>query len=93
VSDAFRIYCPHDKLSDWIPTIKHHSEVSKVTRDILRNLRSARRVEQLRSKPSIERDVPLENIILFFRDSLTLLKMKRAVRRGDVGTVLNVVTF
>ncbi|KAJ7669167.1 hypothetical protein B0H14DRAFT_3692675 [Mycena olivaceomarginata] len=49
---------------------------------------SARRVSKLRRQPASKRDPIFENISLFNRDALTLLALRAAVKRGDVGGVL-----
>lgn len=89
--DGFRIYCPCDTLQGWVNTVKTYTEVSDVARKVHSMLCSARRVSELRNLPTIKRDVPLENIILFNRDALFLRIFKFAIKRGDVGQVTNVL--
>ncbi|KAJ6583733.1 hypothetical protein B0H10DRAFT_2234709 [Mycena sp. CBHHK59/15] len=45
-------------------------------------------VRDVAAKPATKRDPILENISLFNRDALTLLALRAAVKRGDVGGVL-----
>jgi len=92
VLDGFRIYCPHDKLETWIDRIQTTKEIDAVAQQVLDQLFSARRVERLRRAKPSQRDVPLENICLFNRDCLYLRQLKYAIKRGDVGAVLDLIT-
>ena len=87
ILDGFRIYCPGGDPKKWASNIKGHGELRTVSKKILEDLCSARRVAQLRQLA--KRDVPLENIILFNRDALILCALTAAIKRGDVGTVIN----
>jgi hypothetical protein len=49
-------------------------------------------VAKLRRERPSKRDVPLENICLFNRDCLYLRQLKYAIKRGDVGAVLDIIT-
>lgn len=90
VLDGFRIYCPDTKLETWVERIQSIEEVDSIAQMVLDQLFSGRRVEKLRRQP--QRDVPLENICLFNRDSLYLRQLKYAIKRGDVGAVLDVIS-
>lgn len=92
ILDGFRLFCPFSTLEEWVPQIKNVDEVRAVAQKVLVELCSARRVAKLRRLPSIERDVPLENIILFNRDALYLRQFKFAIKSGDVGAVLDICT-
>jgi hypothetical protein len=93
ILDAFRLLCPYDSLEEWIKNVKDHNAVQEVARLVYRTLCSARRVSELRRLPSNKRDVPLENIILFNRDALILREYGDAIKRGDVGSILNVLSY
>lgn len=90
ILDGFRIYSPKEKLEDWVDGIQTIEEIEQVAEKVLNQLCSGRRVAQLRHES--KRDVPLENICLFNRDSLHLRQLKYAIKRGDVGAVLDLIT-
>ncbi|KAF9475260.1 hypothetical protein BDN70DRAFT_915054 [Pholiota conissans] len=89
ILDAFRIYCPLEDLDEWVTSVSNVTEIDVVARQILDELCSGRRVEQLRR--ATRRDVPFENICLFNRDGLHLCQFKHAVKCGDVGVVLDLI--
>jgi hypothetical protein len=93
ILDAFRLLCPHDSLEQWVDDLKDHDAMHEVARSIYMTLCSACHVSELRRRPSKDRDVPLENIILFNRDALILLEYGDAIKRGDIGSVLNVLSY
>ncbi|KDR67870.1 hypothetical protein GALMADRAFT_105505 [Galerina marginata CBS 339.88] len=92
ILDGFRIYSPKDTLEEWVETIQTVEEVDKVAEKVLNELCSGRRVAKLRRERPSKRDVPLENICLFNRDCLYLRQLKYAIKRGDVGAVLDIIT-
>ncbi|TEB27829.1 hypothetical protein FA13DRAFT_1877613 [Coprinellus micaceus] len=89
--DGFRLYCGKESLEEWVVDIKTHADLRKVSVRVVDELASSRRVEQLRAKSV--RDLILENIILFNRDALLLRSLQAAIKRGDIGTVVNVLTY
>ncbi|KAF9472425.1 hypothetical protein BDN70DRAFT_900544 [Pholiota conissans] len=89
ILDASRISCPLEDLDEWVTSVSDVTEIDVVARRILDELCSGRRVEQLRR--ATLRDVPFENICLFNRDGLHLRQFKHAVKRGDVGVVLDLI--
>jgi hypothetical protein len=91
ILDAFRIYCPYDTLEEWAEKLTDRQSISDVAVKIHQELCSARRVAKLRRLPADKRDIPLENIILFNNDTLILRELRSAIKRGDVGSVLNVL--
>jgi hypothetical protein len=91
ILDAFRIYCPYNTLEEWIENLTDRQSIYDVAIKIQQNLCSARRVAKLRRLAIDKRDVPLENIILFNRDALILREIQSAIKRGDVGSVVNVL--
>ncbi|KAG6834995.1 hypothetical protein H0H93_005717 [Arthromyces matolae] len=92
ILDGFRIYCPSSTLEEWVSQLKSFSEIHDVARKVMKELCSARRVASLRRQPVEQRDIILENIILFNRDALYLRQFKYAIKRGDVGEVLHIAT-
>jgi len=89
ILDAYRIYCPNNDLSRWVSSITRFGEVKHVARKIFTELCSVCQAAQLCCRT--EHDVPLENIILFLCDALILCAYTAAIKRGDIGTVLNVI--
>lgn len=92
ILDGFRIHCPSEELDDWVQGLRSHSEVEAVAKKIHNTLCSGSHVYRLRREKPQKRDVPHENIILFNRDALHLRQLKYAIKRGDVGTVLDLIT-
>lgn len=90
ILDGYRLQCPEQKLETWVARVKHIEEVDEVAQQVLDQLFSGRRVEKLRRLK--RRDIPLENICLFNRDALYLCQLKFAVKRGDVGAVLDIIS-
>jgi hypothetical protein len=72
--------------------MKDRSDISNIAKRILTELCSARCVVKLRRLPDAKHDIPHENIQLFNCDSLILLVLKHAIKRGDVGSVINVLS-
>ena len=91
ILDAFRIHCPHESLATWISGVKTRDEILAVAEKIQTELCSARRISRLCRKCLIQRDVPLENIILFNHASILLCEIAYAIERGDVGRVINIL--
>jgi hypothetical protein len=92
ILDAFRIHCGNENLEQWVSKVKDRQSVSDVVKVIYKELCSARRVSHLRQLPAGKRDVPLENIMLFLMNALTLREFGAAIKRGDIGGVLNVLS-
>ncbi|KAH9484746.1 hypothetical protein JR316_0001646 [Psilocybe cubensis] len=92
ILDAFRIFCSEETVEAWVKKVDHHDTIALVAQKIHDELCSGHRVAQLRQERAIKRDVPLENIILFNRDALHLRQLKYAIKQGDVGAVLDLIT-
>jgi hypothetical protein len=92
VADGFRIYCGHDSLDKWVDSIKSFDELDLVTRRVFKELFSRKRVAALRSQADETRDRTLEAVILFNADAIILRVMLRAVKRGEIGRVLDVLS-
>lgn len=95
ILDAFRLHCGRkDKnLDTWVKALKTPSQLHTVSRKVIDQLASGRRVSDLRKLPPQNHDIEFENIILFNRDALILLTLRSAVKRGDVGSVVNVLHY
>ncbi|KAF8804759.1 hypothetical protein BYT27DRAFT_7225347 [Phlegmacium glaucopus] len=91
ILDAFRIYCPKDDLKEWVDSVQSIDEIASVAQWILNELCSGRRVEKLRQQSPLKRDVPFENICLFKRNCLYLRQLKYAIKRGDIGAILDII--
>ncbi|KAF9537135.1 hypothetical protein CPC08DRAFT_552826 [Agrocybe pediades] len=92
ILDGFRLYCGRDTIEAWVKEVKTVSEVEAVAKQVLNNLCSGARVEDMRYHKPRDRDPVFENICLFNRDALYLRQLKYAVKRGDVGAVLDLIT-
>ncbi|EDR02124.1 uncharacterized protein LACBIDRAFT_332685 [Laccaria bicolor S238N-H82] len=68
------------------------THVDQARRRIQISLHQWSRPQRLCHATPIKRDLPLENICLFNRDALYLRQLKYAVKRGDVGAVLDITT-
>jgi hypothetical protein len=88
ILDGFRLFCPCDTLEEWVNSVPDWQAVRDVAAKIHQQLCSARQVSKLRRQPAQKRDPIYENINLFNKDALTLLALRAAVKRGDVGGVL-----
>lgn len=93
ILDAFRLHCSGDSLERWIGSVRTSSELRAVAVRVRDRLCSAVRVEELHSCSDGGQDLTLENIILFNRDALILCEFIHSVKRGDVGSILNVLTY
>ena len=92
ILDGFRIFCPVDTLEQWVIGIKDYEEISSIAKKVHLELCSARRVAKLRQLPDSKRDIPFENIQLFNHDALKLQALKYSIKRGDVGSVINILS-
>lgn len=91
ILDGFRIFCPFDSVEEWVTNLQDYADLSKVVAEVHTKLCSARAVAEDRKLPDDKRDIPFENIRLFNRDALILRVLKYAIKRGDIGSVLNVL--
>ena len=64
-----------------------------MAKQVLDELCSGLRVARLRRSKPTRRDVTLESICLFNRDCLYLRQLKYAIKLGDAGAVLDVITL
>jgi hypothetical protein len=92
ILDGFRIFCPAENLEQWVRDIENYEDISRVAAKVHSELCSARCVAGHRQLPEEKRDIPFENIRLFNRDSLILRALKYSIKRGDVGSVINILS-
>ncbi|KAJ7909892.1 hypothetical protein B0H13DRAFT_2233006 [Mycena leptocephala] len=88
ILDGFRLFCPAETVDKWVDSVKDWDSVRAVAAKVHRELCSAHDIPKLRRQPAAKRDPIYENIKLFSRDALTLLVLRAAVKRGDIGAVL-----
>lgn len=93
VLDGWRLECGKDSLSDWVKTVSDIQDIKATAERVFARIASRRNVERMHRKPEEARDQVLENIILFNADALLLLEFKTAIQEGDIGRVLNVLSY
>lgn len=94
ILDSFRIYCGESSLDKWAENVSSLDDIKLVAKQIQLKLTSRKRVYTLREEEEEEkRDLALENIILFNHDTLTLRELKYAIKRGDIGSVVNILAL
>jgi Family of unknown function (DUF6589) len=91
ILDGFRIFCPSDTLERWVAEVKNYDDILCIAKKVHSELCTAHRVSELRKLPDAKRDIPFENIQLFNCDSLILRALKYSVKRGDIGSVINIL--
>ncbi|KAJ7621845.1 hypothetical protein B0H17DRAFT_1290185 [Mycena rosella] len=92
IVDGFRIYCGQESLEAWAKTATM-DEFDRVARIVSDKLFSTAAVEELRAKEASDRDITLENSILYNRDALFYIEFIHAIKKGDIGRVLNVLSI
>ncbi|KAJ7778871.1 hypothetical protein B0H14DRAFT_3587064 [Mycena olivaceomarginata] len=92
ILNGFRLFCAKGTVEKWIESVKDWDSVRFVAAKVHRELCSARNIPKLRRQPAGKRDPIYENIKLFNRDALTLLVLRAAIKRGDIGAVLCVIS-
>ncbi|KAJ7235273.1 hypothetical protein B0H12DRAFT_1027471 [Mycena haematopus] len=90
IVDGFRIYCGHENLSEWVKSVTF-AEFDTVATTVFDKLFSTATVNELRARRI--RDITLENAILYNRDALFYIELTRAIKKGDIGRVLNVLAI
>jgi hypothetical protein len=90
IVDGFRIHCGTDSLEEWAKTATV-AEFESVARKVFDKLFSTGAVEELRKREV--RDITLENTILYNRDALFYVEFTQAIKKGDIGRVLNVLSI
>ncbi|KAK7030657.1 hypothetical protein R3P38DRAFT_3266396 [Favolaschia claudopus] len=92
IVDGFRIYCGQDNVENWAKTATI-TEFKRVARNVFDKLFSTPAVDGLREGDPDKRDITLENTILYNRDALFYIEFVQAIKKGDVGRVLNVLSI
>ncbi|KAF8181438.1 hypothetical protein K438DRAFT_1976162 [Mycena galopus ATCC 62051] len=90
VKDGFRIYCDRDDLDAWAATASL-PEFNAVAERVYCNLFSTAALDKLRTLRPELRDITHENVILLNRDALFYIEFVFAIKKGDIGRVINVL--
>ena len=90
VIDAFRIHCGSLDLKKWAEKATV-TDLCAVAEKVVENLFSTHVVDALRKLPEEERDLTFENNVLYNRDVILYYTFVDAVKRGDIGCVVNVL--
>ncbi|KAJ6575846.1 hypothetical protein B0H10DRAFT_1837543 [Mycena sp. CBHHK59/15] len=90
IVDGFRIHCGHGSLKEWAASATF-SDFEAIARKVFDELFSTAAVNKLRARE--DRDITLENTILFNRDALFYVEFGQAIKKGDIGRVLNVLSI
>ncbi|KAJ6592734.1 hypothetical protein B0H19DRAFT_1245565 [Mycena capillaripes] len=88
VKDGFRIHCGQVDLDSWA-TSATIAEFNTVAELVYRKLFTTEAVDNLRSLPY--RDISHENVVLLNRDALFYIEFVAAIKKGDIGRVVNVL--
>ncbi|KAJ7149729.1 hypothetical protein C8R46DRAFT_1309677 [Mycena filopes] len=89
IVDGFRIYCGRESLSQWAKSATV-SEFEAVAQTVFEKLFSTKAVNDVRARET--GDITLENAILYNRDALFYVEFTQAIKKGDIGRVLNVLS-
>lgn len=98
ILDAFRLesrspLTTNHSLDAWVENVNEYAAIQAVATKVRDRLCSSKRIQTLCRLPEHLRDHTLENIILFNRDTLILREFFHAIKRGDIGSVINVLWF
>ncbi|KAJ6631959.1 hypothetical protein B0H10DRAFT_1901500 [Mycena sp. CBHHK59/15] len=88
VKDGFRIHCGHEDLDAWA-TSATISDFNAVAERVYCKLFTTQALDDLRSLP--DRDISHENVVLLNRDALFYIEFVAAIKKGDIGRVVNVL--
>ncbi|KAK7029172.1 hypothetical protein R3P38DRAFT_3314713 [Favolaschia claudopus] len=88
VKDGFRIHCGAGDLEAWALSASA-SDFNAVAEQVFRKLFTTEAVDNLRSHP--ERDITHENVVLLNRDALFYIEFVSAIKKGDIGRVINIL--
>ncbi|KAJ6554727.1 hypothetical protein B0H19DRAFT_1263033 [Mycena capillaripes] len=92
VVDGFRIHCGRDNLEEWARNATVE-EFNRVAKTVFEKLFSTAVVDKLRTQADCDRDITLENAILYNRDAPFYIEFIQAIKKGDIGRVLNVLAI
>lgn len=90
IVDAFRIHCGSSDLAQWAKRATA-ADLRRVAETVRDELFSTHIVDDLRKLPDEQRDLTLENSVLYNRDVLLYYTFVDAIKRGDIGCVVNVL--
>ena len=93
ILDGWRLECGATSLDDWVSQVNALEDIIVVGKRVFHRIASRRRVSEMRRQPEDKRDFVLENIMLFNHEALILKELRHSIREGDVGRVVNVLTF
>ncbi|KAJ7479459.1 hypothetical protein B0H11DRAFT_2423691 [Mycena galericulata] len=88
VKDGFRIHCGGEDLNTWALSATME-DVDVVAERVYRKLFTTEAVDNLRALP--QRDITHENVVLLNRDALYYIEFVAAIKKGDIGRVINVL--
>ncbi|KAJ7506277.1 hypothetical protein B0H11DRAFT_1904160 [Mycena galericulata] len=88
VKDGFRIHCGGEDLDTWALSATME-DVDAVAERVYCKLFTTEAVDNLRALP--QRDVTHENVVLLNRDALYYIEFVAAIKKGDIGRVINVL--
>ncbi|KAJ7711660.1 hypothetical protein B0H16DRAFT_1815977 [Mycena metata] len=88
VKDGFRVHCGSPDLDTWAATATM-DDFNTVAERVYRKLFTTHAVDELRSLP--HRDISHENVVLLNRDALFYIEFVAAIKKGDIGRVVNVL--
>ncbi|KAJ7066253.1 hypothetical protein C8F01DRAFT_1248284 [Mycena amicta] len=88
IIDGFRIYCGKDTIGEWAEDATV-LDFNNVADSVFANLFSTSAITKLHARE--QHDITLENSILYNRDALAYIDFSHAIKKGDIGRVLNVL--
>lgn len=88
VKDGFRIHCGSEDLDAWALSATME-DVDAVAERVYRKLFTTEAVDNLRELPQC--DITYENAVLLNRDALYYIEFVAAIKKGDIGRVINVL--
>ncbi|KAJ7750116.1 hypothetical protein DFH07DRAFT_869149 [Mycena maculata] len=84
------IYCGHESLSEWAKSAMV-IEFNRIAKIVFDKLFSTAAPNELRTWAM--RDITLENAIIYNWDALFYIEFTQAIKKGDIGRVLNVLAI
>ncbi|KAJ7629143.1 hypothetical protein B0H17DRAFT_962964 [Mycena rosella] len=91
VKDGFRIHCGQADLDVWASSATR-ADFDAVAERVYRKLFTTEDLDSLRSKPPGLRDITHENVMLLNRDGLFYIEFVSAIKKGDIGRIVNVLS-
>ncbi|KAJ7777513.1 hypothetical protein DFH07DRAFT_766283 [Mycena maculata] len=88
VKDGFRIHCGSEDLDTWALSATME-DIDAIAKRVYRKLFTTEALDKLRTLP--HRDITHENVILLNRDALYYIEFVSAIKKGDIGRVINVL--